>query len=236
MRMGNDPVVGEAAELVPHRVEFGIVKRLGGPQALRQVLDEASPQHPRIIALHPSDRGAQALRRLLEAEILGQENLVLAHRQPARQLAEDLDRGEFGHDPVDRVGPAAAVRPGVHCLQRGDAGGDQGKAVRGALLGVDRGRLRREARAVSAAARKTWAAEGTRRSSHAFRMERADGHAGPPARATPTVPASMRRAISPEARPSRLASTSSLCSPLRGAGRGERRSRCGSEANAPAVG
>src|SRR3546814_2379887 len=64
----------------------------------------------------------------------------------------------------------------------------------------------------------------------------AQGHSGSPVLATPTMPASIRRAISPEDSERRVASTCSECWPFSGAGRGGWRSACGSVAKAPAAG
>src|SRR3546814_18210783 len=51
--------------------------------------------------------------------------------------------------------------------------------------------------------------------------------------ATPTIPASIRCAISPDESDKRPLNISSLCCPLRGAGRGGWRSACGTVAKAP---
>ena len=52
----------------------------------------------------------------------------------ADELREGLGKSEFGNQRIDRIGVPIAVAPVEHGFERGNAGRDPGKAMRGALV------------------------------------------------------------------------------------------------------
>ena len=128
---------GELAELVADRVEFAVVEAFARPVAFAQRLRDFHAGRGMVAVEHFARSRPQRAHGIAEAEVHRAEQLVLPHRQTADQLGHGFGEGELGDFFIKRIGIAIGVEPAKHGLQRGNAGGDPGKAMGGALLAVD---------------------------------------------------------------------------------------------------
>ena len=212
MRMRQNSIVGKAAILRADAVEQLVVETVGNGCAVGEQRGEFAAIGGRVAA----SRFEQRCNVRIETEIARTDELILAHRQSTGELRQRF----AGADGEDQPGCGIALSS-TPCLEDAeclDCGLDPRIAVRQTLLRIQRrgrdafGHHNSGCRSIILCPRQRFA------------------------HACATVPASISAAIAPLARPSRSASTISLCWPKRGAGCASPRSSWGTLAKAPAAG
>ncbi len=223
MRVGRDPLGGEAAILVADRIDDVVAHLLGDGAAVADMSGERRTGFGG--RAHRDDpRGFPEETHGIEPELLRAHQFIGADRQTACDLGGIFPEGDGKQQAFRLAKPPACLqcpRPGEERLQCGDRRLDPREAVRGALLGIERAGLDPGAHALPRLACEAAGGGGgacKQRQRHA------------------TSPASCSLPIAPDESPSSSASTMSLCSPSRGARVGGWRVACGIVAIAPGTG
>ena len=138
MRMREDLGIGEATKLVADRIKVGIVQRLAGPVTIGKRRRNFGPQRGMICIEQLAAGVGERPRCRADVKVGGSKDLVLPHRQAADELADPLGKSERGDFRVELVRALTGLAPSQHRAQRRHRRRDPRKAMRGALLMIDR--------------------------------------------------------------------------------------------------
>ena len=142
---GCDLLVGEAAELVAHQDERLVVEGGIGHLAVAQQRRDALAHRGAVAepgqCLHRVGAEGREIR-IADAELVGTDDLALAHRDAAGHLVEIFTIGRLQHQPfqlAELAGCGTALGPAQHLAERFAIGREPGIAMGGELLFFEQG-------------------------------------------------------------------------------------------------